>query len=202
MGIDGFSFSILPKFLVKLHVCDTILPNAEAIMELRRTKYEDIADVMSIINDSIAGLKNAGIDQWQNGYPNAQSIENDIRQGWGYVLTHGEAILATLALCFEPDPNYTHIFEGQWINLNPYAVIHRIAVKMSFKGQGLALIAMKQCEEICLNNHITNIKVDTHRHNHSMQRMLKKAGYQMCGIIYLADGAERFGLQKVLREEI
>jgi predicted GNAT family N-acyltransferase len=170
-------------------------------MQLRRTRYEDIMDVMSIINDSIAGLKNAGIDQWQNGYPNAQSIENDIRQGWGYVLTQGEEILATLALCFDPDPNYTKIYEGQWINLKPYAVIHRIAVKMSYKGQGLALIAMKQCEEICLHNHITNIKVDTHRHNHSMQRMLNKAGYQMCGIIYLADGAERFGLQKVLREE-
>jgi GNAT superfamily N-acetyltransferase len=169
-------------------------------MELRRTKYEDISDVVSIINDSIAGLKSAGIPQWQQGYPNASSIENDIKRGWAYVLCEGEEILATCALCFEPDPNYTHIYQGDWINLDPYAVIHRIAVKASRKGEGLALILLKHCEDICLNQQTFNIKVDTHRLNTSMQRMLDKAGYTYCGIIYLADGAERFGLQKVLRE--
>lgn len=168
-------------------------------MELRKTEKNEITAVMDIINDSIAGLKAAGIDQWQKGYPNATSIEYDIEQGWAYVLVDGKEILATLALCFQPDPNYEKIFEGQWINLEPYAVIHRIAVKMTRKGEGLALIAMNRCEDICLKNHVFNIKVDTHRVNKSMQRMLYKAGYQYCGIIYLIDGAERFGLQKVLR---
>lgn len=168
-------------------------------MELRKTEKSEITAVMDIINDSIAGLKAAGIDQWQKGYPNAKSIENDIEQGWSYVLVEGNEILATLALCFQPDPNYEKIFEGDWINLEPYAVIHRIAVKMSRKGEGLALIAMKHCDEICIKNNVFSIKVDTHRKNHSMQRMLNKAGYQYCGIIYLIDGAERFGLQKVLR---
>lgn len=168
-------------------------------MELRKTEKSEIPVVMDIINDSIAGLKAAGIDQWQKGYPNAKSIENDIEQGWAYVLVEGNEILATLALCFQPDPNYEKIYDGDWINLDPYAVIHRIAVKMSRKGEGLALIAMKHCDEICIHNHIYSIKVDTHRKNHSMQRMLNKAGYQFCGIIFLIDGAERFGLQKVLR---
>ena len=168
-------------------------------MELRRTEISEVPVVMDIINDSIAGLKAAGIDQWQKGYPNATSIQNDIEQGWSYVLVEGNEILATLALCFQPDPNYEKIYEGQWINLEPYAVIHRIAVKMSRKGEGLAVIALKQCEAICRKNHIYSIKVDTHRKNKSMQRMLQKAGYQYCGIIYLIDGAERFGLQKVLR---
>lgn len=171
-------------------------------MKLRKTKPEDIPDVIRIINDSIAQLKAAGIDQWQNGYPNASSIENDIAKGWAYVLTDEEEILATLALSFDKDPNYDTIFEGTWINDEPYGVIHRIAVKMSRKGEGLALIAMKRCEEICLENGIFNIKVDTHRHNRSMQRMLAKAGFTLCGIIYLthADGAERLALQKVLRK--
>jgi len=170
-------------------------------MELRRTEFNDIPAVMDIINDSIAGLKQAGIDQWQKGYPNAKSIEHDIEAGWSYVLVDRDEILATLALCFQPDPNYEKIYEGEWINLEPYAVIHRIAVKMSRKGEGLAMIALKHCEGICLKRQVYNIKVDTHRKNKSMQRMLEKAGYQYCGIIYLIDGAERFGLQKVLRKE-
>ena len=102
-------------------------------------------------------------------------------------------------MLFRSDPNYEKIYEGEWINLDPYAVIHRIAVKMSRKGEGLALIAMIQCDEICIKNNVFSIKVDTHRKNKSMQQMLQKAGYVYCGIIYLIDGAERFGLQKVLR---
>ena len=34
------------------------------------------------------------------------------------------------------------------------------------------------------------IRIDTHRQNASMQRMLEKNGFAYCGIIYLQDGAE------------
>ena len=64
-------------------------------MELRKTEKSEIPAVMDIISDSIAGLKAAGINQWQQGYPNAKSIENDIDQGWSYVLVQENEILAT-----------------------------------------------------------------------------------------------------------
>ena len=169
-------------------------------MHLRKTKTEDIPVVISIIGDAIEELRKASIDQWQNGYPNASSIENDIAKGWGYVLVEDDEIVATLALCFDKDPNYEVIADGEWLNQEPYAVIHRIAVRRSRKGQGLAGVAMKMCEDICLDRGIFNIRIDTHRQNLSMQRMLQKAGYVYCGIIFLIDavGAQRLALQKVL----
>lgn len=171
-------------------------------MYLRKTRSEDIPVVISIIDDAIKELRKASVNQWQNGYPNAASIEIDIDKGWAYVLVQDDEILATLALSFDGDPNYDIIVDGDWLNQEPYAVIHRIAVKLSRKGEGLAGIAIEMCENICLDQGIFNIRIDTHRLNLSMQRMLQKAGYTYCGIIYLthSDGAERLALQKVLRK--
>ena len=41
-----------------------------------------------------------------------------------------------------------------------------------------------------------NLKIDTHRDNVVMQNMLKKNGFQSCGIIHVQDGSERLAYQK------
>ena len=40
-----------------------------------------------------------------------------------------------------------------------------------------------------------NLRIDTHRDNHIMQHCIRKAGFQYCGIIYLANGDERLAYQ-------
>ena len=43
---------------------------------------------------------------------------------------------------------------------------------------------------------VGNLKIDTHRDNVVMQNMLKKNGFQSCGIIHVQDGSERLAYQK------
>ena len=45
-----------------------------------------------------------------------------------------------------------------------------------------------------------NIRVDTHRDNKIMQKLLSTRGYVYCGVIYLADGQARLAYQKVVTE--
>ena len=47
-------------------------------MILRPTKIEDISRVIDIINQAKTYFKNNDIDQWQDGYPNEETIEKDI----------------------------------------------------------------------------------------------------------------------------
>ena len=47
-----------------------------------------------------------------------------------------------------------------------------------------------------------NIRIDTHAQNTTMQRQLEKNGFAECGIVYMADGAERIAFQKVLDETV
>lgn len=167
-------------------------------MELRKSIEKDIPAIMNIIKDAQKYFRNQGIPQWMNNYPNPEVIKNDIDNGYSYVLLKDEKIVATAAVSFDGEKTYDVIYDGQWLGSGDYAVIHRIAVDSELKGQGLSSIIIKNLEEICLNRGVKSIKVDTHRTNLSMQKMLKKNGFQYCGIIYLEDKAERFAFEKLL----
>ena len=78
---------------------------------------------------------------------------------------------------------------GQWLNDKPYGVIHRIASDGKTKGIGSFCVnwVVSQCG---------NVRIDTHRDNVVMQNMLKKNGFQYCGIIHIENGEERLAYQR------
>ena len=80
---------------------------------------------------------------------------------------------------------------GEWLDDDlPYMVIHRIASSMD--SHGVFREIMDYSFSVC-----GNIRIDTHRDNHIMQHVIAKAGFKYCGIIYLADGAERLAYQRL-----
>lgn len=167
-------------------------------MEFRLAKREDIDKIMLIIEKAREYLKNEGIDQWQNGYPNRDTIENDISNSNFYVLSEDKDILGVVALSFDGEETYRKIYEGAWLTDGNYAVIHRMAVDLDKKRRGLASEMIKGIEGTCMEKDVYSIKVDTHRKNQGMQNMLKKNGFKYCGIIYLKDGNERLAFEKLL----
>ena len=50
------------------------------MMKFRHSTKKDIPAILTIIEDAKALLKSLQIDQWQNGYPNQEQIENDIKE--------------------------------------------------------------------------------------------------------------------------
>ena len=150
-------------------------------MTFRKTEAADLDGVMEIIRQAQDSLKARGVDQWQNGYPDRPAIEADIARGWSYVLADGERVLGTAAISFAGEPTYDTISQGSWRGEGAYAVMHRVAVREDCKGQGLAGRLVSAAGQI---------RIDTHRQNASMQRMLEKNGFVYCGIILLQDGAE------------
>jgi Cof subfamily protein (haloacid dehalogenase superfamily) len=167
---------------------------------LRPTCEGDLPEVMRIIADAQADFRARGIDQWQNGYPNEQVIRGDIERGESYVVTRGEQIVATAMITFAPDPNYAVIYDGEWLLTAPksYATIHRISVDLAERGQGVAEWIVGQTERMCRKRGADSLRIDTHRDNRSMQRVAEKNGMTLCGIIHLADGAERLAYEKIM----
>lgn len=167
-------------------------------MKFRKSVESDIHNIMSIIQQAQEYFNQNGINQWQNHYPNFETIGNDISKGYGYVLQKGQSIIGTVAVSFDGDKNYDSIFGGEWIGSHNYAVIHRIAIDDRYKGCGYSSEMIKNIEKICLKRGVHSIKVDTHKANVSMQRLLQKNGFQYCGIIYLEDQSERIAFEKLL----
>lgn len=168
-------------------------------MLFRKSEKKDVKIIMEIINEAKEYFRENGIDQWQNGYPNEESILGDIAEGENYVLLNetGE-ILASCAVSFRGEKNYLIIERGKWKTENPYAVVHRVAVRNSLKGKGLSVILMEEAEKMCRERNIKSIRIDTHEDNKSMQKLILKCGFEYCGIIYVADGTERLAYEKIL----
>ena len=169
-------------------------------MELIKAKESDIDEIMKIIEMAQEHFKSEGIDQWQNNYPNHEVIKRDIENDNSYILKEGDKIVGTTAFIFDGEKDYDTIYEGEWLSLGEFAVIHRMAVDFRRRGTGLASIFLKEVEKLSMDREIYSIKVDTHRENIPMQKLLLKNAYKECGIIYLQDGNERIAFEKLLQK--
>lgn len=167
-------------------------------MEFRKATLSDTSSILEIIRQAQAYLKSQGINQWQNNYPTMETIRKDIENQNSYVLIKDGFILGTVAVSFDGEKTYEKIYEGEWKTNQPYAVVHRIALREEYKGQGLSSVIMDRIEAMCRERGVYSIKVDTHEENLSMQRSLQKCGFEYCGVIYLTDYSKRIAFEKVL----
>ena len=153
---------------------------------------------MEIIQDAQKYLKENDINQWQNNYPNPDIINLDISKNESYVILKDDVIVGTFALSLKDDKSYALIYEGEWINRGKHSTIHRVAIHKDYKGNGLASEIIKIATKISLNNFVDSIRVDTHKDNLSMQRLLEKNDFKYCGIIYLEDNSKRIAFEKAI----
>lgn len=167
-------------------------------MEFRKALKSDLENIMRIIKHGQEYLRDQGVNQWQDNYPNMEVIEMDIDKGYSYVVEEQNEIVATTALSFDGEITYEKIYEGSWISNQDYCVIHRMAIHKEKRGKGISYFMMESIDSICNINGIRSIKVDTHRDNLPMQQYLQKNGFKYCGVIYLSTGDERLAYERVL----
>ena len=166
-------------------------------MELRLAKIEDVEIIWRILQQAIAQRKKDGSDQWQNGYPNEQTVKEDIQNGNGYVLVSENKVIAYAAIIFGIEQTYIDI-KGKWLSNDDCVVVHRVATEEGYKGKGIATQLFLLIEAFCIQKNIFSIKVDTNFDNLPMLRILEKLNYSFCGDIFFS-GASRLAFEKVLK---
>ena len=168
-------------------------------MIIKPTTLNNIPTIMSIIGDAQSYLKNLGIDQWQDGYPNEEQILIDIKNEVSYVIGNKENdVMGTVVFTTKTETAYKNI-EGDWLTEanSKYGVIHRLAVSNEFRGYGVAKYAFQYFENELIQSKVSSMRIDTHRGNKGMQKLITSLGYQYCGVIILSSGAERLAFEKV-----
>ena len=157
-------------------------------MEIRRAVETDLPALMDIYEEARQFMRAHGNqEQWSGGYPQKEILLADIAAGCLYVCEEDQKIGAVFFYRVGEDPTYRVMEQGSWPDHEPYAVIHRITSRV----KGGATFCLKWCEA---QGH--NLRIDTHRDNYVMQNFLTKNGFTYCGIIHLADGAERLAYAK------
>ena len=159
-------------------------------MKIRKVLASDLDAVMEIV-DAARGIMRASGNmlQWTGGYPDKTVMTADIRRGVCYGCEDDGKLSAVFSMIPGPDPTYTDIYGGAWLNEEPYLVVHRIASLPECHG------VMDAVLNFCYR-HYDNIRIDTHRDNSIMRHCLQKAGFAYCGIIYLANGDERLAFHR------
>ena len=163
-------------------------------MEIRKSNRNDLEDILKIYESARKYmLGNGNSNQWGNYYPDEKTIIMDIENNYHFVCVDNKLPVACFAFIEGDDPTYKKIVNGEWLDNNSYATIHRIAVLEQGKGIGSI------CIDWCFSRH-KNIRIDTHKSNIPMQRLLMKKGFRYCGIIYTLKGDERLAFHKILNK--
>ncbi|WP_033820988.1 GNAT family N-acetyltransferase [Kitasatospora sp. MBT63] len=101
-------------------------------MIITRATPTDLPLLLQYRQEAAAWLRNLGIDQWSNAFPDAHILAS-IEAGNVFLLKDGPQTAATITLDSEPEP-------GLWTEAElrePSMHLHKLIVNRAYAGQGI-----------------------------------------------------------------
>ena len=164
--------------------------------QFRKAIDSEVPQIWTILQNAILRRKADGSNQWQDGYPNPEIIQQDIEKSIGFVLTENETIIGYTAVLINDEPEYANL-QGEWITNNDFVVFHRVAIAETHLGKNLSKKIVDCIEEFARNQNIHSLKADTNHDNFAMMKIFEKSGFVFCGIVHFR-GSPRRAYEKVL----
>lgn len=171
-------------------------------MEIRKSICRDTGALMALFEEARGTIAQLGIDQWQDGYPSPQVVDEDIALERSYAVIIDGQLCGTFVLIEDGEPTYDKIYEGAWqteAQHQDYVAIHRVAVSVAVRGKGISTSIVSYAEAHARALGRTSLRIDTHKGNVVMRRMLEKHGFRYCGVIYLENGNPRVAYEKIIK---
>ncbi|MBQ8506198.1 MAG: GNAT family N-acetyltransferase [Clostridia bacterium] len=155
------------------------------MIKARPAAQRDYEPLLPLIRRAQARIARLGIDQWQDGYPEPELIQEDISLGRGWVFDDDGRVAAYAVLLPGREPVYDTL-EGKWLTEGEnYLTIHRMAIDDDWCGKGLSMQMIAFAEELARRQGLSSLRADTHRGNLAMRGLLNKCGFAYCGeVVY------------------
>ncbi len=170
-------------------------------MEIRKSTPRDATALMELFDEARGTIALLGIDQWQNGYPSAEIVAEDLALNRSYTVTADGALCGTFVLMDNGEPLYDTIYDGHWAtgdNNRDYVAMHRVAVSVRMRGKGISTAIVEYAADHARALGRASLRIDTHEGNAVMRKMLEKHGFVYCGVILLENGDPRVAYEKIL----
>lgn len=161
-------------------------------MQIRHTRQQDLPRLLEIYAYAREQMKLTGNPtQWGDSRPAKEKVEEDIRLQRSYVLEDEQGCLhGVFAFIIGEDPTYAVIQDGAWLANGTYGTIHRLAA--GDRGSHL----MEQAVAFCAPQ-VPSLRIDTHRDNRIMQKLIVRTGFTYCGVIITDDGTPRLAFERL-----
>ena len=158
---------------------------------VRSACFDDIPELLRIYAAARQYMKdNGNPGQWGEDRPVVGKIRADIAASNMHIIECAGRAVGAFALIPGEDPTYAVIEDGSWLDTSPYCTVHRIASDGSVRGVFDAALLF------CLSK-TAHIRIDTHKDNKTMLRLLAARGFSRRGIIHLENGDERIAFERI-----
>lgn len=166
---------------------------------IRQAVSADADTLLHLVRECVAAMRAAGIEQWDDVYPNAGSIAGDIAAGTLDVLCdEGE-----IAACITVDQHFDPLWRGMdWSTDDASAAaVHRLMVDPRWQGKGLAKRLMLHAETLARAKGCNCIRLDSFLQNPAAMALYPRLGYRRTGTAMMRKG-EFAGFEKLLHDEV
>jgi ribosomal protein S18 acetylase RimI-like enzyme len=147
-------------------------------MDIDRAAPDDLLNILEVFATAIREMRSQGIFQWDEVYPNADVIENDVAAGSLYVIRDESRIVACVTFDTTPSPEWSGV---QWRYQEPALIVHRLCVHPERQGKGLARRLMDFAESAARERGFASIRLDTYIGNPRAVRLYEERGYTRAG---------------------
>jgi ribosomal protein S18 acetylase RimI-like enzyme len=153
---------------------------------IKQIPIEHLKEAFNIFIDVKKNMLQNGIDQWDDIYPNFNSIETDIlkKQAFGYFKM--EQFIGYIAINESFDKEYNAL-NWKYPDNKPL-IVHRLAVNPKFQGMGIAKELMGFAEIKAKNEGYISIRLDAFSNNPKAIRFYHGLGYRFVGEVIFRKG--------------
>ena len=167
-------------------------------MRIRKGKKSDLQNIMEMYNSCVKGMIQNDIDQWDESYPNAEIISEDLNMMTYYVAEIKGKIIGGINIDQNQDKTYLEI---DWEDTsNSFLVVHRLAVKENYWAKKIGKNLMLFAEKLVVEKGLKSIRLDTYSGNPKAMEFYRRLGYSELGAINLKPNKnEYYCFEKIIR---
>ncbi len=165
-------------------------------LRIRAGSPQDIHALLALVHDCVEAMRAAGIEQWDEVYPNLEIIKEDITAGTLDVLCEDDNIIGCITVDAKLDPMWQDLnwsFESERAS-----AVHRLMIHPSKQGLGHAKRLMLHAEAVAQTKGSRSIWLDSFLQNPAAMALYAKLGYRQTGTAMMRKG-EFSGFEKPIQ---
>lgn len=152
-------------------------------MEVKRVRFSEVDDVLRVYQSCVVLHQKLGFNQWDHNYPNKETIQSDIQEGWLFGLYGDKEFpVAVISITKEEPKEYKSL---NWRDQsNNYFTIHRLCVSENSLRKGYAKLLMRFAEDYTESKDLSSIRLDTFSLNKGALDFYRKLNYKEIGRVH------------------
>ena len=159
-------------------------------MIIKKANKTDLDKIMKMYKSCVKGMLENGIDQWDNSYPNAEIISEDLNVGTYYVAEIDGIIIGGVNIDKNQDDTYLAL---DWEDKSDsFLVVHRLGVKEEFWNKKIGKYLMLFTEKLVMEKGLKSIRLDTYSGNPKAIEFYIRLGYNELGTIDLKPNKDKY----------